>query len=72
MIFRQQHVKKRFPFTLPPAPQAGQRKPYGRVGVLPAVFPEALAVAAEIAGAVLTRVWRRKELYDAVLPIHKL
>ena len=65
----QEQAQELPPLALPPTLEAGQGQPDGGVGVLSAVFAEALTVAAEIAGAVLGRIGRIKELYQPVLAV---
>ena len=70
MIFGQQHFQYLIPVVRASLPKGGDGKPYRAVGVLPAVFAFALAVAAYIADtALIGGLGRAKELYDGVFSV---
>ena len=67
---RQQRFKHRRALGAFPKAQRRNGEPYCPMGVLPAVFAEALAVAGDIAGAALTVGVRRiEQLYEPVLSV---
>ena len=73
MALRQEHALDLRRLFAPPALAERQRQPHGGMAVLPAVFPDAGAVASDVAGGALTlRKRRGKELYEGVLPVNKI
>ena len=72
MILRQQGLQNLVALLHPAPAQSRHGQPHCPMGVLPAVFPKALAVAHDIAGASLpVGVGRVQQFHQLLLPVHQ-